>query len=225
VSGSLKFRPLPAGRHRLRKGGRAVANQTMAFRAIVVVMSAAVAATVGLVMAPRQAAAPHASPSAVSRYHAAAPRLTSAEVYKLEHLNHAQAARLSHALDKALGSFGMRAGIGTGLAIQPGVKLAAFTWSVGADLTHAWVTASYANLWPYKRAINKVGAFADAVSSACGALDGYEIYGQAADEVCDAIGGTIAWLASRVNFPDTGSHGVYATFYWWPWGSGQSGYW
>lgn len=37
---------------------------------------------------------------------------------------------------------------------------------------------------------------------ACGALNGYEIYGQAADEVCDAMAGTIAWLASRVNFPD-----------------------
>jgi hypothetical protein len=151
-----------------------------------------------------------------------AAHLTSAQVNALEHMNRVQAARLDQALGQALGKLGFRAGLASGSPDPSGITL---DWSVGINLTHAWVTASYANLWPYKEAINKLGDWADDVDSACGALAGYEIYGEAADEVCDAMAGTIAWLASRVNFPDTGSHGVWDTFYWLPWGYSQSGYW
>jgi hypothetical protein len=152
-------------------------------------------------------------------------QLTAAQVSALEQLNSAQAARLDQALGKALGQFGVRAGVETGSPARSGISLDAKDWSVGHDLTHLWVTASYANLWPYKQAIHKLGDWADDVDSACGALAGYEIAGQAAEDLCDLVAGTIAWLASRVNFPDTGSHGVWATFYWIPWGDSQSGYW
>jgi len=153
------------------------------------------------------------------------PHLTSEQVSALEHMNPAQAERFDQALSAALRQFGIRAGLAAGSPASSGVELDAREWSVGVNWTHAWVTASYANLWPYKQAINKLGDWADDVDSACGALAGIEIWGQDAADVCDAMAGTIAWLASRVNFPDTGSHGVWATFYWVPWGYSQSGYW
>lgn len=113
---------------------------------------------VGLAMVPYQPTiSPDRSSAAVSGYQVAEPRLTSEEVHTLEHPNHAQATRLSQELDKALRQFGMQAGIGTGSATKSGPMLDTMDWSVGINLTHAWVIASYANLWPYKQAINKLG--------------------------------------------------------------------
>ena len=73
-------------------------------------------------------------------------------------------------------------------------SLDSYTWSVGIDATHAWVTASYANLWPYKQAINQIGDWAEAVESACGADHGYRNLRPSGERVrCD--GGKPCWPA------------------------------
>ena len=166
----------------------------------------------------------------------ASTRAALAQAHLMDHLTPAQAARVNTALADGFAKLGMRAGLGqTSTSAPTATVLTAYDWSGGADLTHAWVTASYANLAPYVRAVNSVanvitkGSYIrDAiVGTVCLAVGKTPVVGVAASYVCGLLAAFIADAAANVHgpFPALTNHGIWGAWYWIPWGKTQGGTW
>lgn len=144
MNGPLTFLRHAGGRCRRWTGGR---SQPLAVR--IIALATGVIVIVGMAFAAVQhgTTAPYVSAGSSN----SVPRLTAADVYKLEHLTPTQAGLINGELSQAFSKLGMRAGLGA--AQVNGITLTAYDWSVGASWNHAWVTASYANLKPYADAV------------------------------------------------------------------------
>jgi hypothetical protein len=131
----------------------------------------------------------------------------------------AEAQRLSGELSLAFGRIGMQAGVS---APARGTHLTAETWSGGIRWDHAWVTASYSDLYHLFRTIHsQADLIAYVATGACAVLsDGVGL------RVCLVLGGGIVALADHAgNFANVGNHGVWAQYYWVPGYHSPGGYW
>jgi len=229
VNRPLTFLQHAGGRYRRWTGGR---SQPPAARIIALATGAIVIAGTAFAVVPHGTTAPDASAgssSFVSRDQISVPRLTAADVYKLEHLTPTQAGLINRELSQAFSKLGMRAGLGA--TPVNGITLTAYDWSAGASWDHAWVTASYANLKPYADAVIDIanvanrGAKLDILLSSlvCGGIGllGAVVsagVGAIAGVICADITGFIAYTAAAVHgpFPGYSNHGIWAQYYWTP---------
>jgi hypothetical protein len=147
-----------------------------------------------------------------------APQLTQADIQQLEHLTPAEEARFDRDVDAAYGKLGLQVTLGT--ASDPVVgqtSVTAYDWSGGVQWDHVWVTASYANLEPIA---NNMTAVVTVGTAFCARLPGYYGIG------CTIVGGLLADYFSHVHVTNwSGSHGVWAAYYWLPYGYETGGTW
>jgi hypothetical protein len=173
--------------------------------------AAALASAVALAVT---SAVPASSPLASGPrlpYHQQAHPLTRADIYQLEHMTPAQAARLDTGLNKVFNRFGFQVGLSTpGTPASSGTRLVSYDWSGGVRWDHAWVTASYANLASVGKVANRYQALYYLAGVGCTiALGGI------GGAICGEIAGGIAGLANGLSgIAPVSNHGVWAAYYW-----------
>jgi hypothetical protein len=217
---------LPPGRHRLPRGKGTRAASFGPFRTIAVVVSTAALAAAAFAVGTHHdpAPSPARAQAAVS-----VPQLTTADVQQLEHMTPAEAARLAADLNTAYGKLGVHVGVApsgtpalpdgaTQSAADGKPILTSYQWAAGVQWDHVWVIASYANL---ESIANNSSVIVSTAAAACGKAKSSD-YAVA----CFAIGNLIAYFLSKVHVTNwSPSHGIWAAWYWIPWGLETGGFW
>jgi hypothetical protein len=214
VNGSLKFLAQPAGRH--ASAGTAPLRRWQV-GGIAGTLAAAATAVVLVISSGGQA--PHAPQAAASVSAAAVGR-------EIARLTPQERQEVGIDLSQAFAKAGMLAGTGNPERPYAGeAHLTSYTWSGGANLTDAWVTASDANLKPF---VDQVNGIANAITRAdvlfgfigatvCGAIGFIPVVGAVAGATCGLLAWALAVSAANVYgpFPGLSNHGIWEAFYYW----------
>lgn len=214
------------GKHRLARNSHRRVAGFRPFRGIAVVVTTAALAAAAFAVGTHHDTAP--SP-ARAQAAVSVPQLTAADVQQLEHMTPAEAARLAADLNTAYGKLGVHVGVGpsgtpalpdgaTQSAADGKPILTSYQWAAGVQWDHVWVIASYANL---ESIANNSGVIVSTAAAACGKVKSSD-YAVA----CFAIGNLIAYFLGKVHVTNwSPSHGVWAAWYWIPWGLETGGFW
>jgi len=215
MAGSLL--PQVTGKHRRDSTSR---YRPSGMRVIVVVVVAALAVAVTFAALPQHASARRAAATggvAVPARHLTASRLSASQARELRDLTPAQEQRLENEIKRGFSQLGFHVGFGaSGSATTPGrVSLAAYDWSGGVTWSHAWLTASYANLAAAANRVNGVTSkyrnlFGLVSTVGCGFVGGW-IGGMICGELAYGISEIAAELSS---LPYITNHGIWAAYYW-----------
>jgi hypothetical protein len=167
------------------------------------------------------------NPAVISRLLVNAPKLSTAEIRRLQQLTPADTKSISTEIEKGFSNLGVHVGFGTPGETRPtGTTLTSYEWSGGVAWDHAWITASDANL---AAVANRVNGFTSKYENLFGLVStvgcGF-IASWVGAMICGEIAYGISTIAAELStLPPLTNHGVWAAYYWFPGHYWTGGYW